>query len=263
MSRGLTILQSSLPRFRTGSATHAGRVRERNEDSFLALPEVGLWAVADGMGGHDAGDVASTTVIDALRSIDATPSAAELLAQCEQRVAAAHVELMEIGRERGKTIGTTIAILLIHENYYACVWSGDSRIYLVRDGAIALQSRDHSEIQDLIAAGKLTPDEARNWPRRSAITRAVGVNQELELEIKNGTLQAGDRLVLCSDGLTGHVEDHEILHVVTSDGDAQQACDALIELTLARGATDNVTVIVVEYQPNGGGVPAEHRDIWD
>ena len=261
MTKVLAAEQLAPDRFRTGAATHAGMVRTRNEDGLLARPEVGLWAVADGMGGHDDGDVASALVIDSLGTIGSTSSAAELLAQCEDRVAAAHGQLVEIGRRNGGIVGTTIAILLIHESDYACVWSGDSRIYLVRDGGITLQSRDHTEVQDLVSEGLLTPDEARNWPRKNAITRAVGVSADLELEIRNGTLQTGDRLVLCSDGLTGHVEDHEILREAGA-GDVQQACDALIALTLARGATDNVTVIVVDYQPNGGAAGAP-RDIWE
>lgn len=237
-------------RFDTGASTHVGRVRERNEDSYLTRPDAGIWAVADGMGGLDAGDLASATVVKALDSIEAPRSAAELLAWCERRMVAANSSLYELGRQRGSLIGTTIAVLLAHERHFACVWSGDSRIYLVRDGAIALQSRDHTEVQELVAEGKLSPVEARSWPRRNVVTRAIGVTTDPELEIKDGVLQAGDTFVLCSDGLTAHVDDGEIRDHV-SNGGAQRACDALVELTLARGAADNVTVVVVRYQPVG------------
>jgi serine/threonine protein phosphatase PrpC len=141
-------------------------------------------------------------------------------------------------------------VLLAHERHFACVWSGDSRIYLVHDGSISLQSRDHTEVQELVSEGKLSPSEARTWPRRNVITRAIGVNADPELEIRDGVLRAGDAFVLCSDGLTGHVEDREILERVVNS-ESQHACDALVDLTLSRGAADNVTVVVVRYQPFG------------
>ena len=248
-------------RFETGTATHVGRVRRRNEDAYLARPEIGLWAVADGMGGLDAGDLASRTVIDALKSIGRASSAAELLAWCEQRVVTANRVLHDLGRRRDGIIGTTIAVLLVYESRFACVWSGDSRIYLVRDRAIVLQSRDHTEVQELIAEGRLSPEEARTWPRRNVVTRAIGVSHDVELEMRDGLLQAGDAFVLCSDGLTAHVKDHEILQEVMTRA-SQPACDALIELTLARGAADNVTVVVARYQPDGA-MPAGQTDLWE
>jgi protein phosphatase len=255
----ISALHTPAPAFQTGAATHVGNVRSRNEDGLLARPEIGLWAVADGMGGHNAGDLASATVIDALQSIDYPNSAAELLVQCEQQIARANSALVEIGHKRGSVVGTTVAVLLVHDRHFACIWAGDSRIYLVRDRAIALYSRDHTEAQDLVAEGRLTPSEARTWPRRNVITRAVGAREALELEISNGTLQAGDVFVLCSDGLTNHVEDHEILAAVAAHA-PQHACEALVDLTLLRGATDNVTVIAARYQPGRSFGP---RGAWD
>jgi serine/threonine protein phosphatase PrpC len=260
MSRNTALILNPAPRFRTGAATHVGKVRERNEDGYLARPDVGLWAVADGMGGLEAGDFASRTVIDALRTIERPGSAAELLAWCEQRVVMANSVLNDIGHHRGRTIGTTIAVLLAYDSRFACVWSGDSRIYLVRDRAIIPQSRDHTEVQELIAEGRLKPEEARTWPRRNVVTRAIGVHDDPELEMCDGVLQDGDTFVLCSDGLTAHVEDGEILRTVLTHG-SQQACDALIELTLSRGATDNVTVVVARYQP-GHDSRTGATDLW-
>ena len=237
--------------FETGAATHVGRVRERNEDGYLVRPDVGIWMVADGMGGHSAGDVASAAVVDALGRIDRRPvSAADLLTFCEERIIAANNRINEIARERGEVLGTTIAALLIYNRHYACVWSGDSRIYLARDGTIQQVSRDHTEVEELIAQGILNEDEARNWPRRNIITRAIGVQEHPELDIQNGVLCANDTFVLCSDGLTQHVANQEILARV-GDNLSQKACDELIELTLQRGAADNVTVIVVRYRPGG------------
>jgi serine/threonine protein phosphatase PrpC len=260
MSQTALVLNDSDPLFETGAATHVGKVRGHNEDSLLARPEAGIWAVADGMGGHDAGDLASATVIEALQSIEPADSAAELLMSCERRVVSANATLIEIGRGRGATIGTTVAVLLTHDAHFACVWSGDSRIYLVRDGAISLQSRDHTVVQDLIAAGQLSPAEARNAPGRNVITRAIGIDDHPELEIRDGVLRAGDVFVLCSDGLTTHVDDDEILEQVIS-ATPQHACDALIGLTLSRGAVDNVTIVVVRYMPDAA--PVNRRDLWE
>ena len=244
-------MQDSSHRFDTGAATHVGRVREHNEDSYLARPDAGIWAVADGMGGLDAGELASATVIQALDSIEAPAlggRAARLVRAARRRGKQRLVS--NWAAARGGLIGTTIAVLLAHERHFACVWSGDSRIYLVRNGRIALQSRDHTEVQELISEGRLSPAEARRWPGRHIVTRAIGVHTAPELEIKDGVLQTADAFILCSDGLTAHVEDDEILELVVNRG-AQHACDALVDLTLSRGAADNVTVVVVRYQPVG------------
>jgi protein phosphatase len=255
------LIPASVLGFDSAAATHVGKVRQRNEDGYLVRPEVGLWAVADGMGGLESGDLASRTVIDALKSIRQPSSAAELLAWCEERVVSANAVLNDIGQRRGGIVGTTIAVLLAYDSRFACVWSGDSRIYLVRGHALIPQSRDHTELQELLAEGRLKPDEARTWPRRNVVTRAIGVHHDPELEMRDGVLQAGDAFVLCSDGLTAHVEDDEILREVMTRS-PQRACDALIDLTLTRGATDNVTVVVARYQPNGA-VPAAQTDIWE
>ncbi len=250
--------KNHLGRFDTGAATHVGKLRDRNEDSYLIRPEAGIWAVADGMGGHEAGDLASQTVIAALQSIELPTSAAALLSHCEDRVASANDRIKEISRDRGGvTIGATLAVLLAFEGYYACVWSGDSRIYVVRAGEILQLSRDHTEVQELLASGAITAKEAKTWTGNNVITRAIGVYDEPELEITSGPLQPGDSFVICSDGLTHHVEDSEILYCVTTNM-SQQACDHLIALALERGGADNVTVIVARYQP--GVAPPDDLD---
>jgi len=240
----------------TGAATHVGKVRKRNEDSYLTRPEVGLWAVTDGMGGHQSGDLASKTIVDALNLIPPQSTAADLLAACETYVAEANQRLRAIGAARGDIIiGATLATLLAFDGYYACVWSGDSRIYIVRAGTILQLSQDHTEVQELVASGQLTPEEAQRYPRSNIITRAIGVSDEPELEITSGPLIEGDSFVICSDGLTCHVGNAEILARVT-DNSAQEACDHLVALALERGGLDNVTVIVVHYRPRGTSTDA-------
>jgi protein phosphatase len=243
--------------FETGAATHIGKVRSRNEDSYLTRPEAGIWAVADGMGGHEDGDLASRTVIEALKSIHAPTSADELLSLCEERIFDANSHLKELGRQRGGIIiGTTVAVLLAIDGYFACVWSGDSRMYIIREGSISQISRDHTEVQDLLMTGVITPEQAETWSGSNVITRAIGVIDSPELEVTSGPLYAGDVFVICTDGLTQHVEDDEILRCVGANM-SQQACDRLIQLTLERGAVDNVTVIVARYIPES----ALHLDV--
>jgi protein phosphatase len=231
--------------FRTATASHVGKVRQVNEDSLFARPEIGLWAVADGMGGLGGGDVASGAVVAALATIVRGESAAELLAQFEERMVGVNADLRAIAKSRAtRAIGTTIAAVLIYGAHYACVWCGDSRVYLLRDGALTQISRDHSEVQDLVDLGVLEPHEARTWPRRNVITKALGVADQAALDIRDGPILAGDRFLLCSDGLTGHVEDSEIAALLAAD-DPQKACARLITLTLQRGASDNVSIVIV------------------
>ncbi len=224
--------------------TDVGRVRSLNEDSLLVRPDLGLWVVADGMGGHDAGDFASQTVVGELDQISPAASARALLSAMEARVIAANEVLFTAANESGGVIGCTLVALMIYEDAFACVWSGDSRIYRVRHGAIEQVTRDHTEAQDLIDHGTLTPEEARTWPRKNVITKAIGVFDLPQLEMIQGRIEDGDIFVVCSDGLTEHVEDHEILQAAGMHP-LGNAVDHLIGTTLERGAKDNVTVIAV------------------
>jgi protein phosphatase len=234
--------------FESGAVSHVGKVRTRNEDSYLVQPESGIWAVADGMGGHDDGHVASATVIEELRSIGCPASAADLLARCEEGLVSANDRLYRLARNRGgATIGTTVAILLTHGGYFGCLWCGDSRIYQLRAGELTQLSRDHTEVQAMLEDGRLTPEEATHWPH-NVITRAIGVYERPELEMEQGTLVPDDVFLICSDGLTGHVTDMEI-RAALLEHNCQLACDVLVEQTLERGARDNVTVIAVRYRP--------------
>ena len=247
-------------KFESGAATDVGKVRAENEDAYLVMPESGVFAVADGMGGHEAGALASAIVIDSLRRIPEPASVSELLNRCQEKLGSANDRLLDIAERRGGiVIGATVAALLAWEGYYACVWSGDSRIYLIRRGRIEQLSRDHTEVAELVAEGVLTAEEAQTWPRRNVVTRAVGVYHELELEIAQGVLEKDDRFIICSDGLTTHVSDAEILEIARC-ATPQAACDRLVALTIERGAIDNVTVVIARYAPLGSTVVfAQHN----
>ncbi len=232
-------------KFETGAATHVGKVRKANEDSIIAMPEMGLWAVADGVGGYEAGQLASNTVTTTLESIGPAVSPRDQLARFEARVFAANERIHELSGERGGApMGSTVAAVLIYQRHYACLWAGDSRVYLVRGGQMAQLSRDHSEVQELIDQGVLNAEQARSYPRRNVITRAVGIFDDPGLEVEQGEIEAGDVFMICSDGLTGHLSDDDILAGIEGRR-SQEACDMLIEQTLERGASDNVSIIVI------------------
>ena len=232
-------------RIRAAGATHVGRKRTRNEDSFLMRAEAGLWAVADGMGGHGGGDVASRMAIDALARSPIEGDAANRLAALEAAVAASNREMRAYAQANGRAIvGTTLVAVLVCSAHFACLWCGDSRAYLLRGGALRQLTRDHSETQALVDRGVLDAEEAKVWPRRSVLTRALGATEDAALDFVSDRLATGDKLLLCSDGLTTHCDDAEIAAALKGE-DPQAACDSLIALTLRKGATDNVTVIAL------------------
>ncbi len=242
---------AALP-FESYGVSHTGCVRQLNEDSYLMEPQSGLWLVADGMGGHDAGEVASASIVEHLATIGIASSAPDLRARFEDRLNRAHAEIRRISAERGVTIGSTVAALLAMDGRFACLWSGDSRVYLVRNGAISQISRDHTEVQELLDRGMISPSEARNWPRRNVITRAVGVTDDIVIDFQQGEILPGDVFVLSTDGLTAHVADAEIQAAVMSAA-PQAACEKLLAMVLARGGTDNVTIVLVRIKDVRGG----------
>jgi protein phosphatase len=234
--------------FRTAWVSDVGRVRELNEDSVLAKPEIGLWAVADGMGGYGGGDIASRAVVEALKTLAPTASAALLLDAFEQKIVRVNSDLRALAFEReAVVVGTTLVALMVHGAHFACVWCGDSRAYLRRDGVLWQISRDHSEVQELIDRGLLDEDGARTFPGRNVVTRALGATDHAELDLVDGRIYPGDRFLLCSDGLTVHVAKDEISDML-SEADPQSAVNHLLKLTLSRGASDNISIIVVDCQ---------------
>ncbi len=239
--------------FATGQASDVGLRREVNEDNLLARPDYGLWVVADGMGGHAAGDVASATIVEALNLTGVPASSEDLRARVMQRLEGANRDILDHAArlDRGM-IGATVVALLVYGPHFACIWSGDSRAYLLREGQIVQQSRDHTEVAALLDAGTITAEEARTWPRKNVITRAIGVSDRMQSDIVVGDVHPGDTFILCSDGLTEHLSDDDIAGFA-ADLPPQQACDAMIRETLARGAHDNVTVIVMQCNARGAG----------
>jgi|SRR4051794_17776059 serine/threonine-protein phosphatase Stp1 len=233
--------------FECASRTHVGLVRKINEDSLFADPKRGLWAVADGMGGHDAGEVASAMVTDALRCLPPAKDLDALAASAVEALREVNRELIGLARSGGKeqTIGTTVVGLAIADGSFRCFWMGDSRAYRLRDGELARLSHDHSLVQNLVDAGMLRPEEADAHENANLITRAVGVAERVEVDVVQGDARPGDLFLLASDGLTRLVADDE-LAAELSRGSPAELAERLIETVLARGAPDNVSLIVTK-----------------
>ena len=236
-------------RFASAGRTDVGKVRKLNEDRFIDRPTIALWAVADGMGGHQAGEVASGMLADALMAVETYDSGYAFLDNVQaaiERVNRALVSHAAISAP-GTVIGSTIVVLIAYQGHYACLWAGDSRAYLLRGANFEQITRDHSMVQEMIDSGALARRDAKSYGRSNVITRAVGVNDRLALDLHQGPIADGDIFLLCSDGLTNTLDDHEIASVIGSIP-AGPAADRLIEMTLARGAKDNVTVVIVRAE---------------
>ncbi|MEE4012146.1 PP2C family serine/threonine-protein phosphatase [Roseibium sp. FZY0029] len=226
--------------------THVGRVRQQNEDTFFIDEGKGIFAVMDGAGGMHNGAMASALVREALTSITQPRSAEDLLEQFESRLITAKDRIEQAAaKANGAAMGTTIAALLISGSNFACLWAGDSRVYRLRNGRLEQLTTDHTEAQELVDQNVLTPEEARTFARRHVITRAIGSGIELELELVSGNLRQGDRFLLCSDGLTGHLDD-SVIGTFLMNGAPTSTAQSLINGALEGGGSDNVTVVIVD-----------------
>ncbi|KNC18779.1 serine/threonine protein phosphatase [Arthrobacter sp. RIT-PI-e] len=244
-----------------GAATDRGLRRELNEDSFLAMDPV--FAVADGMGGHEAGEVASSICVRTLaaggvigtRDSEFTAEDLEdLVTEADQR----------IRTETGGQAGTTVSGAVLVEDAGQAHWlffnAGDSRTYRLSNGTFGQITVDHSEVQELVDLGRISAEEARTHARRHVITRALGTGDDTEADMWLLPVEEGDRILVCSDGLSGELTDEEICTLLSEVEDPQEACDELVAATLRAGARDNVTVIVVAVAPGAGGTSAPPRE---
>lgn len=233
---------------RSWAQTDVGAVRKHNEDNLLARPELGLWVVADGAGGHASGEVASGMIVEALSRLPADLSASELLSGIRVTITQVHDALRAEATRRGGDvmIASTFVGLMIRDRHFACLWAGDSRAYLLRGGVLQQITRDHSLVQELVDAGTLRPEDAEKHPHANVITRAVGADEEaLELDKVIGQIQPGDRFLLCSDGLSKTLSEPEIQSLLGAP-EGVPPTELLIHAALAHRVNDNVTAVVVE-----------------
>lgn len=239
--------------WQSASVSHVGSVRKVNEDAFLDSPEIGLWVVADGMGGHEAGDVASRMLVDAFRNLPPPTARQDFLDNLLLRLQTVNGALVDYAESHAKNgvVGSTVAILVGFGDQCTCLWAGDSRVYLLREGRLRQVTRDHSQVEELISLGLLDREEAESHPAGNVITRAVGAADSLAVDMVSHEFRDGDIYLICSDGLNKVVSDHEIGEVLRQ-GTCTTAAQTLIDRALYHGAKDNVTAVVVQVEARRG-----------
>lgn len=235
-----------MPAVLFGSRTDVGCVRDHNEDSLIVAPP--LFAVADGMGGHAAGEVASEIAVNTLART--APDRPDTEGLCHA-VIASNRAVIEAATEKGREgMGCTLTAAILESERLAIAQVGDSRAYLLHQGRMQQLTRDHSLMEEMIEAGELTPEEARVHPQRSVITRALGSDPNMQPDLYELNVSAGDRLILCSDGLSTMLEDPEIESIAKKTRDPQRCASVLVNEAIAAGGYDNVTVIVLDVAGN-------------
>ena len=230
-----------------GHATHVGLRRAHNEDTYWADGALGLWLVADGMGGHEYGEVASAIARDTLvREVGEGRNLSEAIRAADEAIIA-----LSQRRSAGLPMGTTVAALRAQGDNYEVAWVGDSRVYLWQNDALQQLSQDHSYVQELVAQGAISAEQARNHPHRNMVTQALGITdpQQLHLETRTGKLEPGMQFLICSDGLTEEVDDEAIATLLARNELAAQECvEHLVLAALDSGGSDNITVLLVRVR---------------
>jgi PPM family protein phosphatase len=233
----------------SGEATDTGRVRDHNEDGYLVDRDLRFAAVADGMGGHRGGEVASATALDALHA-----SFSQHGGLHDAVVAANDAVLDRAAADEGlRGMGTTLTVGVLGDDGTLLIGHvGDSRAYLLHDGAIARVTTDHSLVEELVASGELTEEEAERDPRRSMITRAIGLDADLDVDLVPVALEPGDRVMICSDGLTTMIGEDVIVEVLEREPNPDAAAQLLVDAANAAGGVDNITVLVLDAREAPG-----------
>lgn len=231
-----------------GSRTDIGRIREQNEDSLIVRPP--LFVVADGMGGHAAGEIASEIAVETIEELAPEHADAELLGEAVEEANRDIINAAIAGEGR-EGMGTTCTAAILERDRLVLAQVGDSRAYLLHNGELSQLTRDHSLMANMIEAGRITPEEARFHPNRSVITRALGNDPDMIPDLYEINVEDGDRLLLCSDGLYSMLENAEIAAVMRRISDPQKCADTLVNGALAAGGHDNITVIVADAEDLG------------
>ncbi len=240
------IVAASHIQWHSCARTTVGKRRKLNEDACLERPEIGLWAVADGMGGHSAGDVASNAAVNALGTLAASGNLETLTAGAAECLHNVNSDLLAMADSRGggQIIGTTVVAMLAAGERCASIWAGDSRLYCLRDGELSQLTEDHSLVAEMSRQGVFAPGEVAESGAENIVTRALGAHPELLIDTITFEAREGDIYLLCSDGLIREMDHGEIAGIL-DDGGCDKSSQRLIELALQRGARDNVTVVVI------------------
>ncbi|MCL6612353.1 MAG: Stp1/IreP family PP2C-type Ser/Thr phosphatase [Peptococcaceae bacterium] len=233
---------------RWSQATETGLVRRQNEDCLCVIPDLALFAVADGMGGHLAGEVASRMAVESVARQLQSGNRDDTVKSLLEGVRRANSDIYKASRRDGscRGMGTTLTVAVISGGDLVLAHVGDSRAYIIRGDKIHLLTEDHSLVQEMIRHGGITREQARDHPHRNVLTRALGTEPLVDVDLISIKLERGDILLLCTDGLYGLVGDEEILELVRSAANPDQAVRMLVDEALRRGGSDNISVIVVE-----------------
>ena len=231
----------------SASETNVGVVRKINEDAVFSKPDINLWAVADGMGGHEAGNIASNMIVNMLDDIETKTNLDVFVSTIEDKILDVNKRLLEYSEImlEGRIIGSTVAILLIKGRIGVCMWAGDSRLYRYRNNSIKQLTVDHSHVAELVKHGTISAEEADSHPDANVITRAVGTCENLYVDIDVFDVSVGDTFMLCTDGLYNAVNEESIIDCLHEDN-IETATNNLIETSLNNGAADNVSVVLVK-----------------
>lgn len=232
--------------WQSSALTHVGTVRTTNEDAIFEHATSGLWAVADGMGGHEAGEVASSMIVHALENVQVKRRLSHAVEYIDKELQAVNRRIQQHSEMilQNRTLGSTVVALVIRDHIGVCLWAGDSRLYKYREGSLEKMSRDHSRVEELISMGLLLPENAKDHPDANVITRAVGAYSELFLDNCVFQVDSDETYLLCSDGLYNSLNDEEIMEQLRYS-DVALCASGLIDKALYRNASDNVSVVVV------------------
>lgn len=233
----------------SAARSDTGLKRKVNEDAVFNVDGTPLWCVADGMGGHSRGDVASQLVTFTVSKVDPNQSLPEIIDDVDEGLQSAHRLLIERSSSDGSIIGSTVVAAAAVQRVLAVIWAGDSRAYLFRDGVCHVLTRDHTQLEGLIDRGEVRPEDIIGHPSGRVVTRAVGAGHELALDVEVIEAAPGDKVLLCSDGLGKHIDDDELADYFAEGALPGPIADRLLDTVIKRGATDNVSLVVLVAQP--------------
>tara|TARA_R110001599_G_scaffold353442_1_gene592238 strand:- start:8309 stop:9067 length:759 start_codon:yes stop_codon:yes gene_type:complete len=236
---------------RSCGVTHPGMKRSNNQDTFFSSDENGFWVLADGMGGNKGGEIASRIAQESI--VEGLKNSVEL----KTAILTAHRSILDYGTKHQELVGLATTIVLLKESFTnaeaSLAWVGDSRAYLWRNQTLSQLSKDHSVVQRLLDSGMITPEEAIDHPKRNLVTSILGLSLSNESDLEIGMVdfkwRKGDKILLCSDGLTDELSDSDIVEIMSAHSSSEKQMEALLQAALSAGGRDNTTVVLIEAPP--------------
>lgn len=232
--------------WRTVDVTDTGKVRQVNEDSCMAVNEQAHWAVADGMGGHQAGDLASQMIINNLSTLEQTDDLTDFLDRIEDTLIGVNKNLYQLAQSRNTVIGSTIVGAIMHKGHMLFYWAGDSRGYLFRKNKLIQLTTDHTLVQELLDDRKISHEQAKNHPEKNVITRAVGTHEDLFVDCYMIPIEQGDIFLICSDGIEKEMDDETLASLLKLSPNLEHSASTILDEVLTAGARDNVSFVLIE-----------------